>query len=131
MNILVVTVDSYEIRLNNAKKDLKAFENDDMWTKVVKLWQKNYSLRIISEISGISRSKLQRYFAENEIDKIDDIRTQNRNERVKYAKNLEKMGFSKQEIAQELHVNPRTVDSYFKQVGIKAKTKFGDENADD
>ena len=124
-------MDSYEIRLNNAKKDLKSFENDDMWTKVVKLWQKNYSLRIISEISGISRSKLQRYFAENEIDKIDDIRTQNRNERVKYAKNLEKMGFSKQEIAQELGVNPRTVDSYFKQVGIKAKTNFGDENADD
>ena len=124
-------MDSYEIRLNNAKKDLKSFEDDDMWTKVVKLWQKNYSLRIISEISGISRSKLQRYFAENEIDKIDDIRTQNRNERVKYAKNLEKMGFSKQEIAQELNVNPRTVDSYFKQVGIKAKTNFGDENADD
>lgn len=124
-------MDSYEIRLNNAKKDLKSFENDDMWTKVVKLWQKNYSLRIISEISGISRSKLQRYFAENEIDKIDDIRTQNRNERVKYAKNLEKMGFSKQEIAQELNVNPRTVDSYFKQVGIKAKTNFGDKNADD
>ena len=34
------------------------------------------------------------------------------------------MGFSRAEIAQEMNINPRTVDSYFKEIGVKTKTKF-------
>ena len=34
------------------------------------------------------------------------------------------MGFSRQEIASEMGINPRTVDSYFKEIGLKDKTNF-------
>jgi len=34
------------------------------------------------------------------------------------------MGFSRAEIAQEMNISPRTVDSYFKEIGVKTKTKF-------
>lgn len=117
-------MDSYEIRLNNAKKDIAILEGNE-WQLAILLWEKGYSLRIIEEILGISRSKLQRYFAEHEMDKIDDTRTQNRNERVGYAIKLNKMGFTKQEIAQELGLNVRTVESYLKQGKVLEATKFG------
>ena len=32
------------------------------------------------------------------------------------------MGFSRDEIASEMGVNPRTVDSYLKEIGVKSKT---------
>ena len=31
---------------------------------------------------------------------------------------------TREEIAQELDLNPRTIDSYFKEIGIKSKTKI-------
>lgn len=117
-------MDSYEIRLDNAKRDIATLEGNE-WQLAILLWEMGYSLRIIEEILGITRSKLQRFFAENEIDKIDDTRTQNRNERVGYAIKLNKMGFTKQEIATELGLNVRTVESYLRQGKILGATKFG------
>ena len=117
-------MDSYKIRLDNAKKDIANLEGSE-WQIATLLWQKGYSLRIIEEVVGITRSKLQRYFAENKIEKIDDSRTQSRNERVGYAIKLNKMGFTKEEIAKELDVNIRTVELYLKQGNILEATKFG------
>ncbi len=121
---LVIKMDDYKIRLDNAKKDIATLEGSE-WEIATLLWQKGYSLRIIEEVLGITRSKLQRYFSENKIEKVDDIRTQNKNERVGYAIKLNKMGFSKQEIANELDLNVRTVELYLKQGKILEATKFG------
>ena len=41
------------------------------------------------------------------------------------------MGFSRDEIASEMQINPRTVDSYLKEIGVKNKTimkEMGQEN---
>ena len=115
---------NYEMRLEAAQ--LKAADIDgSMWDKAIILWQKGFSLRIIEEITGLSRSKLQRFFAENDYKRIDDVRTQNREERVQQANKLHKMGFSRDEIADMMHINKRTVDAYFKQLDINDKTVFG------
>ena len=118
-------MDKYSIRVNNAKKDMQKMEGS-MWEIATNLWQNGYSIRVIEEVCGISRSKLQRFFSENTLEKTDDIRTQNRNRRVNYARKLHKMGFTDTEIAQELHVSIRTVESYLRQVGVKKSTNFGD-----
>ena len=52
----------------------------------------------------------------------DDKRTQNRKNRVYQCEKLHKMGFSRDEIASEMQINPRTVDSYLKEIGVKNKT---------
>ena len=119
-------MDSYGIRLNNARRDIRNFEGSK-WEIATLLYKKGYSLRIIEEIVGITRSKLQRYFAQKGIEKIDNVKTQEKNERVGYAVKLNKMGFSKQEIADELNLNVRTVDLYLRQAGILEGTKFGQE----
>ena len=92
--------------------------------QAVILWGNGYSLRIIQELTGIHRSKLSRYINEHDLTRDDDIRTQNRKNRVYQASKLHKMGFSREEIAQEMQINPRTVDSYLKELGIKNKTKM-------
>lgn len=116
--------ENYNIRLENAKNDIKDFSGD-IWQKAVFLHDTGYSLRIIEEILGISRSKLQRFLSENNHDDIDDVRTQNRNHRVNQATRLRKMGFEIDEIAAEMDINVRTVESYLRQAGMKASTKFG------
>ena len=114
---------NYEMRLEAAQS--KAADIDgSMWDKAIILWQKGFSLRIIEEITGLSRSKLQRFFAENDYKRIDDVRTQNREERVQQANKLHKMGFNRDEIADMMHINKRTVDAYFKQLSINDKTVF-------
>lgn len=117
-------VENYNVRLENAKNDIKDFSGN-IWEKVVFLHDSGYSLRIISDILGISRSKLQRFLSENNHDDIDDVRTQNRNHRVNQAARLHRMGFSNAEIASEMDINVRTVESYLRQAGMKASTKFG------
>lgn len=116
---------NYDIRLEAAQMKVAEI-NGSAWDKAIMLWQKGFSLRIIEEITGLSRSKLQRFFAENDYKRIDDVRTQNREERVRQADKLHKMGFSRDEIADMLDINKRTVDAYFKQLNINDKTKFGD-----
>lgn len=100
--------------------------------QAVILWKNGYSLRIIQDLTGIHRSKLSRYINEHNLTRDDDIRTQNRKNRVYQASKLHKMGFSREEIAKEMQINPRTVDSYLKELGIKNKTKMAemeDKNA--
>ena len=100
--------------------------------QAVILWKNGYSLRIIQDLTGIHRSKLSRYINEHDLTRDDDIRTQNRKNRVYQASKLHKMGFSREEIAKEMQINPRTVDSYLKELGIKNKTKMAemeDKNA--
>lgn len=117
----------YEARKQSASQFLNqliAQSIDDPFEQAVTLWEAGYSLRIIQEITGVHRSKLSRFINENDLERDDDKRTQNRKNRVYQCRKLHQMGFSREEIAQELDLNPRTIDSYFKEIGIKSKTKI-------
>lgn len=116
-------MDKFEIRVENAKKDFMHMDGD-IWENVLRLWHYGYSLRVISEVSGISRSKLQRFISETDNSRDDDIRTQNRNNNVIRAQELWKNGASREEIAVVLGVNVRTVDSYLRQLGIFSRSAF-------
>lgn len=115
---------NYKIRYEAAKEQLKEIEGSE-WDKATTLWKSGFSLRIIEDLTGLSRSKLQRYFSENNLKRVDDVRTQNREERVRQAEKLHKMGFDRNEIAEMMNVNKRTIDAYFKQLEITDKTVFG------
>lgn len=97
-------------------------EITDPFEQAIILWKEGYSLRIIQDLTDIHRSKLSRYINEHDLTRDDDIRTQNRKNRVYQCQKLHKMGFSRNEIAHEMQINPRTVDSYLKELGIKNKT---------
>lgn len=120
-------MDSYEVRKESGEQLIKQLINDsitDPFEQAIALWKAGYSTRIIQEITGIHRSKLSRYVNENDLSRDDDKRSQNRKNRVYQCQKLVKMGFSRAEIAQEMNISPRTVDSYFKEIGVKTKTKF-------
>ena len=120
-------MDSYEVRKESGEQLIKQLINDsitDSFEQAIVLWKAGYSTRIIQEITGIHRSKISRYVNENDLSRDDDKRSQNRKNRVYQCQKLVKMGFSRAEIAQEMNINPRTVDSYFKEIGVKTKTKF-------
>ena len=120
-------MDSYQVRKQLGEQLITQLINDgitDSFEQAIVLWKEGYSLRIIQELTDIHRSKLSRYINEHDITREDDIRTQNRKNRVYQCKKLHKMGFSREEIASTLELNPRTIDSYFKELGIKSKTKM-------
>lgn len=120
-------MDSYEARKESGEQLIKQLINDsitDPFEQAIALWKAGYSTRIIQEITGIHRSKLSRYVNENNLSRDDDKRSQNRKNRVYQCQKLVKMGFSRAEIAQEMNISPRTIDSYFKEIGVKTKTKF-------
>ena len=120
-------MDSYEARKESGEQLIKQLINDsitDSFEQAIALWKAGYSTRIIQEITGIHRSKLSRSVNENNLSRGDDKRSQNRKNRVYQCQKLVKMGFSRAEIAQEMNISPRTVDSYFKEIGVKTKTKF-------
>lgn len=108
-------MDKFTVRVDNAKK---AFMHMDgtLWENVERLWNMGYSLRVISEVTGITRSMLQRRLSEDGHGRDDDVRTQDRDYRVQQAKRLLSNGKNRQEVAFELGVNVRTVDSYIKQL---------------
>ena len=108
-------MESFEIRVENAKRDFMNMDGD-LWENIDKLWEYGYSMRVISEITGLTRSKIQRHISENNKAHSDDIPTQNRELRVKQTLNLINQGWSKNEIAEELDLNPRTIGSYIKQL---------------
>ena len=108
-------MDKFTIRVDNARKDFMNMDGT-LWENVERLWKMGYSLRVISEITGISRSMLQRRLSEDGKGRDDDIRTQNRDYRVQQAKRLFDNGKNRQEVAFALGVNVRTVDSYMKQL---------------
>lgn len=120
-------MDDYDTRKqlgNQVITELIAQDITNSLEQAIILWKGGYSLRIIQDLTGIHRSKLSRYINEHDLTRDDDIRTQNRKNRVYQASKLHKMGFSREEIAQEMQINPRTVDSYLKELGIKNKTKM-------
>lgn len=120
-------MDDYETRKelgNQLINQLITQSITDSFEQAIALWNNGYSLRIIQELTGIHRSKLSRYINEHNLERDDDIRTQNRKNRVYQASKLHKMGFSRDEIASEMQINPRTVDSYLKELGIKNQTKM-------
>ena len=108
-------MDKFNIRVNNARKDFMNMDGT-LWENVERLWNLGYSLRVISEITGITRSKLQRYLSEGGNGRDDDVRTQDRDYRVQQAKRMLINGKTKHEIALALDINVRTVDSYIKQL---------------
>lgn len=118
-------MDSYEIRRESASQFLNQLLNQSVnqpFEQAIALWKAGYSTRIIQEITGIHRSKISRYVNEHNLERDDDKRTQNRKNRVYQCEKLHKMGFSRNEIATEMQINPRTVDSYLKEIGVKNKT---------
>lgn len=127
-------MDSYEIRRESASQFLNQLLNQSVnqpFEQAIALWKAGYSTRIIQEITGIHRSKISRYVNEHNLERDDDKRTQNRKNRVYQCEKLHKMGFSRDEIASEMQINPRTVDSYLKEIGVKNKTimkEMGQEN---
>ena len=118
-------MDSYEIRRESASQFLNQLINQSVnqpFEQAIALWKAGYSTRIIQEITGIHRSKISRNVNEHNLERDDDKRTQNRKNRVYQCEKLHKMGFSRDEIASEMQINPRTVDSYLKEIGVKNKT---------
>ena len=122
-------MDNYEIRKQSATQLLNQLINqsiEEPFIQAIELWKAGYSTRIIQEITGIHRSKISRYVNEHDLSRDDDKRTQNRKNRVYQCEKLYKMGFSRNEIADEMQINPRTVDSYLKEIGVKEKTQIQD-----
>lgn len=120
-------MEDYETRLSAGKKLVNDLINNSInnsFEQALILWKEGYSTRIIQEITGIHRSKISRYVNEHNLTRDDDKRSQNRKNRVYQCEKLHKMGFSREEIAYEMGINPRTVDSYFKEIGVKNKTKI-------
>ena len=120
-------MEDYETRLLAGKQlviDLINNSINNSFEQALILWKEGYSTRIIQEITGIHRSKLSRYVNEHNLTRDDDKRSQNRKNRVYQCQKLHKMDFSREEIAHEMGINPRTVDSYFKEIGVKNKTKM-------
>lgn len=118
-------MDSYESRVRSAsqfREQLIAQSITQPFEQAIELWKAGYSLRIIQEITGIHRSKLSRYINEHDLVRDDDKRSQNRKNRVYQCEKLLKMGFSRSEISATMGINPRTVDSYLKELGVKNKT---------
>ena len=118
-------MESFETRIESAKQLIND-STDEPFDQAITLWKMGYSLRVIQEVTNIHRSKLSRYINENDLAKDDDVRNQNRQYRINQASKLHKMGFSKEEIAHEMNLNLRTIQSYFKQIGLEKKTKFSD-----
>ena len=122
-------MDSYSFRLRSASELLDELRNQSInqpFNQAIELWKAGYSMRIIQDLTDIHRSKLSRYINEHDLVRDDDKRSQNRKNRVYQCQKLAKMGFSRDEIAYEMGINPRTVDSYFKELGLKSETKFKD-----
>lgn len=120
-------MDSYDVRKQSGKQVINRLITQsitDSFKQAIILWQEGYSLRIIQDLTGVHRSKISRYVNEHDLSRDDDKRTQNRKNRVYQCEKLVKMGFSREEIASEMSINPRTVDSYFKEIGLKDKTNF-------
>lgn len=120
-------MDSYEVRKQSASCLITQLRNqsiNDSFEQAITLWEAGYSLRIIQELTGVHRSKVSRYINEHDLARDDDKRSQNRKHRVYQCERLYKMGFSQNEIAHEMNLSPRTIDSYFKELNIKAKTKI-------
>lgn len=120
-------MDSYETRKQLGNQVINQLINDgitDSFKQAIILWKDGYSLRIIQDLTDIHRSKLSRYINEHDLTRDDDVRTQNRKNRVYQCEKLYKMGFSPIEIANEMCMNPRTIDSYLKEIGLKDKTRF-------
>lgn len=118
-------MESFQERIESAKQ-LISDSTDEPFDQAIMLWKMGYSLRVIQEVTNVHRSKLSRYINENDLAKDDDVRNQNRQYRINQASKLYKMGFSKEEIAHEMNLNLRTIQSYFKQIGLEKKTKFSD-----
>lgn len=108
-------MEAYNIRVENAKNDFMHMDGT-LWENIERLWKMGYSLRVISEITGITRSKLQRHLSESNAGREDDVRTQNRDNRVLQTKKLLANGCSNAEIAKILCLNVRTIESYIKQL---------------
>ena len=120
-------MESYEVRKQLGNQLLNQLINQsitDAFEQAIILWENGYSLRIIQDLTGVHRSNISRYINENGLSRDDDKRSQNRKYRVYQCEKLLKMGFSREEIASEMNVNPRTIDSYLKEIGIKDKTNF-------
>lgn len=121
-------MDSFESRLFSASQfrdQLVAQSITQSFEQAIALWEAGYSMRIIQEVTGVHRSELSRYVNENNFEYDDNKNTQDRKHRVYQCKKLHMMGFSREEIAFEMNIHLRTVDSYFRELGFKDKSVFG------
>lgn len=114
---------SYQERLQNARTAASSHGTTGIQLATT-LYQEGYSLRIIQEITDISRSKLQRFFSQNGITRDDEFQTQKRHTSLEHAKRLWRDGSNINEIARILKKNPRTIEAYLRQAGIKEQSNF-------
>lgn len=124
-------MDSYEVRKQLAAQSINQLINQSItnpFEQAIILWKEGYSLRIIQDLTDVHRSKLSRYINEHDLTRDDDKNSQNRKYRVYQCNRLYKMGFSPIEIANEMGLNSRTIDSYLKELNIKEKTRIKDDN---
>lgn len=114
---------TYDDRLKKAKYDAQ-FCGKEGIELAVELYSMGYSLRIISEITGFSRSKLQRFLSENGVRNLNSFNTKRLNNNLSVTGRMIKRGCSLEDVCVELGVSEWTVRQYLKQLGLSDPTRF-------
>ena len=105
---------TYEERQKIAKQDAKKTDKKGV-ELAEELYKKGHSIRIISELTDIPRSTLQRYLSENHIRNLNDARTKRLIRNLHKTEELYKEGYDKEEIAEMMKINITTATMYLKQ----------------
>ena len=114
---------TYKDRLKKAECDAQSCGKEGV-ELAVELYGMGHSLRIISEITGFSRSKLQRYLSENGVRNLNSVNTKRLNNNLSVAGRMIKEGCSLEDVCVELGVSEWTVRQYLKQLGFGDPTRF-------
>ena len=114
---------TYKERLEKAKCDAESCGKEGT-ELAVELYGMGHSLRIISEITGFSRSKLQRFLSENDVRNLNSFNTKRLNNNLSVTGRMVKEGCSLEDVCVELGVSEWTVRQYLKQLGLSDPTKF-------
>ena len=114
---------TYKERQKIAKQDAKKTDKKGV-ELAEELYKKGHSIRIISELTDIPRSTLQRYLSENHIRNLNDARTKRLIRNLHKTEELYQEGYDKEEIAEMMKINITTATMYLKQLGYMKNTKF-------
>lgn len=115
---------SYVERLQRAQSFASENNNYSGVRLATMLYEQGHSLRIIEDITGISRSKLQRFFSQNGVIRTDEYQTQKKQSGIETAKKLWNEGATVKQIAEKLNKHPRTIEAYLRQCGVFARSNI-------
>lgn len=113
----------YKERLKKAEYDARCSDKEGV-DLAVELYGMGHSLRIISEITGFSKSKLQRFLSESDVRNLNSVNTKRLNNNLKVTGRMVKEGCSLEDVCVELGVSEWTVKQYLKQLGFDDPTRF-------